>query len=72
MMREMLLDLHQTQGLTILLTSHYLPDITMLCKRVAVIEKGQKVYDGTVEELLKKSESEGYLKTLVEELEKQS
>ena len=72
MMREMLMDLHKTQGLTILLTSHYLPDITELCSRVAVIEKGSKVFDGTVEELLAKSNSEGYLKTLVQELNKQN
>ena len=72
MMREMLMDLHKTQGLTILLTSHYLPDITTLCSRVAVIEKGEKVFDGSVEELIAKANSEGYLKTLVEELNKQS
>ena len=72
MMRQMLLDLHANEGLTILLTSHYLPDITMLCSRVAVIEKGQKVFDGSVETLMAQSQSEGYLKTLVEELEKQA
>ncbi len=72
MMRQMLLELHQTKGLTILLTSHYLPDITMLCSRVAVIEKGEKVFDGGVEELMQKSQSAGYLKTLVEELNKAS
>jgi ABC-2 type transport system ATP-binding protein len=70
MMREMLLELHQTQGLTILLTSHYLPDITTLCSRVAVIEKGQKVFDGTVSELIGKAGQGGYLGTLVEELNK--
>jgi ABC-2 type transport system ATP-binding protein len=70
MMREMLLELHKDQGLTILLTSHYLPDITMLCSRVAVIEKGAKVFDGTVNELMAKANQEGYLKTLVEELNK--
>jgi ABC-2 type transport system ATP-binding protein len=70
MMREMLLELHKDQGLTILLTSHYLPDITMLCSRVAVIEKGSKVFDGTVTELTAKANQEGYLKTLVEELNK--
>ncbi len=71
MMREMLLELHNTQGLTILLTSHYLPDITTLCSRVAVIEKGQKVFDGGVHELMAKANEEGYLKTLIVELNKQ-
>ncbi len=49
-MRSILLDLHKTQGLTILLTSHYLPDITTLCERLAVIEKGQKVFEGTIKD----------------------
>jgi ABC-2 type transport system ATP-binding protein len=70
-MRTMLLELHKEQGLTILLTSHYLPDITLLCERVAVIDKGSIVFDGTVEELKKDSTTEGYIKTLVKELNKE-
>jgi ABC-2 type transport system ATP-binding protein len=70
-MRSMLLELHKTQGLTILLTSHYLPDITQLCSRLAVIEKGQKVFEGTIPELMVESGREGYLKTLIEELQKE-
>lgn len=70
-MRDMLRELHQTQGLTILLTSHYLPDITSLCSRVAVIEHGRKVFDGSISELMTKSGEEGYLATLVTELSKE-
>lgn len=70
-MRSMLLELHKEQGLTILLTSHYLPDITLLCEKVAVIDKGAKVFDGTVEDLKKESGKAGYIKTLVEELNKE-
>lgn len=70
MMRGMLLELHNIQGLTILLTSHYLPDITTLCSRVAVIEKGKKVFDGGVQELMAKADQDGYLKTLILELNK--
>ena len=70
-MRTMLLELHRTQGLTILLTSHYLPDITLLCSRLAVIEKGQKVFEGSVQELMQESGKEGYLHTLIEELNKE-
>jgi len=69
-MRTLLAKLHATDGLTILLTSHYMPDISILCERVAVIDKGQKMFDGTFEELKQSSQSEGYLKTLVEELNK--
>jgi len=70
-MRELLKKLHEEEGLTILLTSHYLPDITLLCEKVAVIEKGGKVFDGSITELMSKSKQEGYLKTLIEELGKQ-
>jgi ABC-2 type transport system ATP-binding protein len=70
-MRSMLLELNKEQGLTILLTSHYLPDITLLCSRLAVIEKGQKVFEGTVNELMLESGHDGYLKTLIEELQKE-
>lgn len=59
------------EGLTILLTSHYLPDITELCDRVAVIEKGSKVFEGTLPELLIESGKSGYLHTLIEELNKE-
>ncbi|GAB4146032.1 MAG: hypothetical protein OHK0017_06320 [Patescibacteria group bacterium] len=69
-MRDMLRELHQTQKLTILLTSHYLPDITTLCSRVAVIDKGCKMFDGSLAELTKTEEKDGYLKTLVDELNK--
>jgi ABC-2 type transport system ATP-binding protein len=71
-MRDMLLELHHSQKLTILLTSHYLPDITTLCSRVAVIEKGRIVFDGNMDSLLQHSEQAGYLQTLITELNKNS
>jgi ABC-2 type transport system ATP-binding protein len=70
-MRTLLLKLNKEEGLTILLTSHYLPDITLLCSRLAVIEKGEKVFEGTVKELMSESGKEGYLHTLIEELNKE-
>lgn len=70
-MRTLLLKLHKEDGLTILLTSHYMPDITLLCERVAVIDKGQKMFDGTLEDLTSSKQKDGYLKTLVEELNKE-
>jgi ABC-2 type transport system ATP-binding protein len=69
-MHELLLRIHKEQRLTILLTSHYLPDIITLCQKVAVIEDGQKVYDGSIPHLMKESNKEGYLRTLVKELSK--
>ena len=39
---------------TILLTSHYMADITALCERVMVIYQGELIYDGSLEELLER------------------
>ena len=39
---------------TICLTSHYMKDITSLCKRVICIHEGCITYDGKLEKLLKK------------------
>jgi ABC-2 type transport system ATP-binding protein len=39
---------------TILLTSHYMADITALCKRVLLIHQGQLFYDGDLEQLLER------------------
>lgn len=47
-MRETILRLHRELGLTILLSSHLLNEVEQLCTRIAVMQKGHKVYDGTV------------------------
>ena len=38
----------QQRKITILLTSHYMKDITALCQRVVVIANGQMHYDGSL------------------------
>ncbi len=50
--REFLREYNQRYGATILLTSHYMADITALCKRVMVIHQGQLIYDGGLDELI--------------------
>ncbi len=40
------------RGLTILLTTHYLEEAEQLCKHVAIINKGEIVASGTMEEVL--------------------
>jgi len=49
--REFLLETNQSQGVTILLTTHDLRDIEELCKRVMVINHGRLVYDGSLSSL---------------------
>ncbi len=50
--REFLREYNQRTGATVLLTSHYMADITALCKRVILIHEGQLIYDGSLEGLL--------------------
>jgi len=52
--RKFLQEYNQRYQATILLTSHYMADITALCKRVMLIHQGQLIYDGNLEALLAK------------------
>lgn len=44
--RAFLRDYNERYGATILLTSHYMADITALCERVLLVHDGRLVYDG--------------------------
>lgn len=48
-------------GTTIILTTHDLNDIEELCKRIIIIDKGTKIYDGSLEDIKNKF---GYMTTL--------
>lgn len=52
--RDFLREYNQRYQATILLTSHYMADITALCKRVLLIHQGQLMYDGNLDSLLAK------------------
>ncbi|OGF25936.1 hypothetical protein A2303_01245 [Candidatus Falkowbacteria bacterium RIFOXYB2_FULL_47_14] len=39
---------------TIILTSHYMEDIKELCRRVIIIDQGRIIYDGNLDDLIKK------------------
>ncbi len=49
--RKFLSDYNKKYGATILLTSHYMGDITYLCNRVMLINKGRIFHDGSLEDL---------------------
>ncbi len=49
--RDFLYNYNQKYQATIILTSHYMADITSLCKRILVIDKGQLFYDGPLAKL---------------------
>jgi len=46
--RDFLRDYNRKNRTTILLTSHYMADISQLCERVIVIDHGKKIYDGNL------------------------
>lgn len=49
------------EGATILLTSHYMADVTALCERVIVIHRGSLLFDGDLSDL---SDQFGSVKTI--------
>ncbi len=51
--REFLKELHREDGSTVLLTSHYMQDVEELCERVIVIDHGEMVFQGTLDDLTK-------------------
>lgn len=50
--RQFLRDYNQRFNATILLTSHYMADITALCDRVLTIHQGKLIYDGSLDGLV--------------------
>jgi len=45
-LRRFLAEVNQRSGVTVILTSHYVADVTALCPRVILIHHGQLLYDG--------------------------
>ena len=52
--RRFLLSYRDRHGATILLTSHYMQDVTALASRVLMINRGRLLYDGALEALVAK------------------
>jgi ABC-type multidrug transport system ATPase subunit len=50
--RQLLVDLAQQHGLTIFLSSHLLHEVERICNRIAIIDEGRLLYQGTVQSLL--------------------
>lgn len=47
-MRQTILRLHRDLGLTILLSSHFLSEVEQLCTRIAVLNRGRMVFEGSL------------------------
>jgi ABC-2 type transport system ATP-binding protein len=52
--REFLREYNRRTGATILLTSHYMADVTALCERIIIIHHGNLKYDGGINDLSRK------------------
>jgi len=49
--RQFIASHNERHGATVLLTSHYMADVTALCKRIIVIHHGKILYDGGLDDL---------------------
>jgi ABC-2 type transport system ATP-binding protein len=64
--RQFLTHINRERGVTVILTTHDLEDITRLCHRVVLIDRGLIIYDGSLEALRTQY---GRQRTLVIELD---
>jgi ABC-2 type transport system ATP-binding protein len=52
--RDFIGEYNRRHGATIILTSHYMADVTALCDRIIVIDKGKVLYDGNFRALIER------------------
>jgi ABC-2 type transport system ATP-binding protein len=53
-MREFIRSYNERHDATVILTSHYMQDVTALCPRVIVIDQGKLLYDGDLKALVRR------------------
>ncbi len=49
--RDFILDLRRERGTTVLFNSHLLAEVELMCDRVAILKRGERVFEGRVDEL---------------------
>lgn len=69
-MREILLNIHKEEKTTIFLSSHLLDEVQKLCNYVVIINKGQKVTEGYVEDILSTNEERYEIRVEEKSIEK--
>ena len=52
--RDFIHEYNRQYNSTIILTSHYMGDVKELCQRVIIIDKGKIIFDGLLDEVIKK------------------
>lgn len=53
-MRDFIKEYNRRYNATVILTSHYMDDVKELCKRVIIIDKGKVLFNGALDEIIKK------------------
>jgi len=66
-MWEFLKEINSQQGITIILTTHYLEEAEMLCRNIGIINKGELIENTTMKDLLGKLHVETFILDLAEE-----
>jgi ABC-2 type transport system ATP-binding protein len=67
--REFLLRLNAERSMTILITTHDMDDVEMLCQRLFIIDHGQKLYDGGLGEIRERFGGERMLVAVLDSAE---
>ena len=67
-MWDFLTEINQ-QGITIVLTTHYLEEAESLCKNIAIIDKGEIIENTSIKQLLSKLNKETFIFDLVDPIE---
>jgi ABC-2 type transport system ATP-binding protein len=65
-MWEFLQEINSEQGITIILTTHYLEEAEMLCRNIGIINKGELIENTTMKSLLSKLQVETFILDLEE------
>jgi ABC-2 type transport system ATP-binding protein len=65
-MRDFIKVYNQKYKSTVILTSHYMDDVKELCKRVVIIDKGKVLFDGLLDEIVRKFADHKLLSVVLE------
>lgn len=65
--REFIRFINKERGTTVLLTTHDLSDVEKLCERVIILDQGQLLYDGRLDELTRRFEGERTIRVVFSE-----
>lgn len=60
--REFIANYNARYGATVMLTSHYMADVTALAKRIMVIDRGELIFDGDLQHLIEERAPEKILR----------